>query len=127
MKSPINHALITATNTGSKACSIYSYPALRLSDIQQAVTPRIGQSKPQAVVTLAPGAAAYAGLITASVDRNSQTKVTTSSIGLSLFGPDEGPTESGADLPVPGGSLYVELDIAQVTYWQDNVSAALAW
>ncbi|WP_189327521.1 DUF4232 domain-containing protein [Streptomyces flaveus] len=127
VKSPINHVLITATNTGSKACSIYSYPALRLSDVQQSVTARIGQSKPQAVVTLDRGATAYAGLITASVDRNSQTKVTTSSIGLSLFGPDEGPTESGADLPVPGGSLYVELDNALVTYWQDNANDALAW
>jgi hypothetical protein len=127
VKSPINHVLVTATNIGSKACSIYSYPALRLSDIQQSVTARIGQSKPQAVVTLDSGATAYAGLITASVDRNSQTKVTTSSIGLSLFGPDEGPTESGADLPVPGGSLYVELDNALVTYWQDNANDALAW
>ncbi|MFG2729875.1 DUF4232 domain-containing protein [Streptomyces canus] len=127
VQSPVNHVLITATNTSSKACSIYSYPALRLSENQQSVTAMIGQSKPQADVTLDPGATAYAGLLTASVDRNSQTKVTTSSIGLSLFGPDEGPTESGVELPVPGGSLYVEEDNAQVTYWQDNVSNALTW
>jgi hypothetical protein len=47
--------------------------------------------------------------------------------GLSLFGPDEEPTESGVDVPVPGGSLYVEEDNAQVTYWQDNPNDALAW
>jgi hypothetical protein len=47
--------------------------------------------------------------------------------GSSLFGPDEEPTESGVDVPVPGGSLYVEEDNAQVTYWQDNPNDALAW
>ncbi|MGP4048440.1 DUF4232 domain-containing protein [Streptomyces sp. 2A115] len=127
MKRPINHVLITATNTGSKACRIYSYPALRLSENSQAEAARVGQSQPQAVVTLDRGATAYAGLITASVDRNSQTKVTTSSIGLSLYGPDGGPSEAGRDIAVPGGSLYVEEDNAQVTYWQDNASDALAW
>jgi hypothetical protein len=129
VRSPINHALITATNTGSKPCRIYRYPALRLSENSQSETARLGPSQPQAVVTLDRGATAYAGLITASVDRNSQTKVTTSSIGLSLHGPDAGDssTENGVDVPVPGGSLYVEDDNAQVTFWQDNVSDALAW
>ncbi|MFI6935917.1 DUF4232 domain-containing protein [Streptomyces sp. NPDC050287] len=129
MKKPINHVLITATNTGSKPCHIYRYPALRLSENSQAEAARLGQSQPQAVVTLDRGATAYAGLITASVDRNSQTKVTTSSIGVSLHGPDAGDssTENGVDVPVPGGSLYVEEDNAQVTFWQDNVSDALAW
>jgi hypothetical protein len=129
VKSPINHVLITATNTSSKPCRIYRYPALRLSENSQAEAAMLGQSQPQAVVTLDRGATAYAGLITASVDRNSQTKVTTSSIGLSLHGPDaeDSSTENGVDVPVPGGSLYVEEDNAQVTFWQDNVSDALAW
>lgn len=129
VKSPLNHVLFTAANTGSKPCRIYRYPALRLSENSQVEATRLGQSQPQAVVTLDPGATAYAGLITASVDRNSQTKVTTSSIGLSLHGPDAGDlsTENGVDVPVPGGSLYVEEDNAQVTFWQDNVSEALAW
>lgn len=127
VKNPVDHVLITATNTGSKACHIYSYPALRISENSQAVTARVGESKPRTVVTLDRGATGYAGLITASADRNSETKVTTPSIGLSLFGPDEGPTGSAVDIPVPGGSLYVEEDNAQVTYWQDNPGDALAW
>ncbi|WLW57234.1 DUF4232 domain-containing protein [Streptomyces sp. YU58] len=127
VKNPVDHVLITATNTGSKACHLYSYPALRISENSQAVTARVGESKPGTVVTLDRGATGYAGLITASADRNSETKVTTPSIGLSLFGPDEGPTGSAVDVPVPGGSLYVEEDNAQVTYWQDNPGDALAW
>ncbi|MEU7661121.1 DUF4232 domain-containing protein [Streptomyces lincolnensis] len=127
VKNPVDHVLITATNTGTKACHLYSYPALRISENSQAVTARIGESQPQTVVTLDRGATGYAGLITASADRNSETKVTTPAIGVSLFGPDEGPTGSGVDVPVPGGSLYVEEDNAQVTYWQDNPNDALAW
>ncbi|MFJ9012465.1 DUF4232 domain-containing protein [Streptomyces canus] len=127
--SPINHVLITATNTGSTACRIYTYPALALSESAQAETSRIGESKPPAVVTLGRGATAYAGLITATLDRNSDSKIMASSIGLSLHGPDEGDltTEGGVTVPVPGGSLYVEQDNAQVTYWQDNRNDALAW
>jgi hypothetical protein len=127
VKNPVDHVLITATNAGSKACRLYSYPALRISENSQSVTARIGESRPQTVVTLDRGATAYAGLITASADRNSETKVTTPAIGVSLFGPDEEPTGSGVNVPVPGGSLYVEEDNAQVTYWQDNPGDALAW
>lgn len=127
VKNLVDHVLITAANTGSRACHLYSYPALRISENSQAVTARVGESKPRTVVTLDRGATAYAGLITASADRDSETKVTTPSIGLSLFGPDEGPTGSAVDVPVPGGSLYVEEDNAQVTYWQDNPGDALAW
>jgi hypothetical protein len=129
VKNPINHVLITATNTSSKACRIYGYPALALSENAQAETARIGESKPQAVVTLDRGATAYAGLITATLDRNSENKVTTSSIGVALHGPDEADptTEEGMGVPVPGGSLYVEQDNAQVTYWQDDPNDALAW
>ncbi|MEV1066052.1 DUF4232 domain-containing protein [Streptomyces sp. NPDC050263] len=124
---PLNHVLITATNTGAQACRVHSYPALRLSEDSQSVTDRVEESQPQSVVTLDRGATAYAGLTTASADGNSQTKVTTSTIGLYLFGPDEEPSDSGAELPVPGGSLYVEEDNARVTYWQDDANAALAW
>lgn len=127
VKNPVDHVLITATNTGTKACHLYSYPALRISENSQAVTARIGESQPRTVVTLDRGATGYAGLITASADRNSETKVTTPAIGVSLFGPDEGSTGAGVDVPVPGGSLYVEEDNAQVTYWQDNPNDALAW
>ncbi|MEU6223276.1 DUF4232 domain-containing protein [Streptomyces sp. NPDC047042] len=127
VRNPVNHVLITATNNGTKACHLYSYPALRISENSQSVTAVIGESKPQAVVTLDRGATAYAGLITASSDRNSEIKVTTPSIGLSLFGPDEEGTDAEVEVPVPGGSLYVEEDNAQVTYWQDTPNDALTW
>lgn len=48
---PINHGLLTLTNTGSKACNAYHAPLLRF-DEAQAATAINDHSRPQAVVTL---------------------------------------------------------------------------
>lgn len=54
---PVNHMLLTVTNTGSKPCYLYTYPALRFGEAQ-AVPPVLKDSQPQAVVTLGPGSPA---------------------------------------------------------------------
>jgi hypothetical protein len=62
VESPVNHLLITVTNTGSKLCDLYYYPAVRFQDAQS-VPPVIKETQPQAVTTLAPGESGYAGVI----------------------------------------------------------------
>ncbi|MFE1979492.1 DUF4232 domain-containing protein, partial [Streptomyces hygroscopicus] len=51
---PVNHMLLTVTNTGDSNCYLYTYPAVQFGEAQS-VPPVIEASKPQAVVTLAPG------------------------------------------------------------------------
>ena len=50
---PVNHMLLTATNTSDEPCSLYEYPLVALSSDPEAPLPEpIEESKPQAVVTL---------------------------------------------------------------------------
>ncbi|MHC3821635.1 DUF4232 domain-containing protein, partial [Streptomyces sp. DT9] len=58
---PINHLLLTVTNTGNRTCYAYYAPKLRFDDAQ-AVFPILEDSQPQAVVTLDPGQSAYASI-----------------------------------------------------------------
>lgn len=117
---PINHLLLTVTNTGSTDCAAYYAPFLRF-DGAQAVYPVLEGSKPQAVVTLSPGEEAYAGIAllgepgedepvksanlgVITVDRNNQPKGETT---LKL------PADTATD-----GRGFV-------TYWQSDLENAL--
>ncbi|MFJ6479507.1 DUF4232 domain-containing protein [Streptomyces sp. NPDC091682] len=51
---PLNHMLITVKNTGSKTCDLTYYPVLRFDEMQW-VPAAQQQTRPQAVVSLAPG------------------------------------------------------------------------
>ncbi|MFG2828497.1 DUF4232 domain-containing protein [Streptomyces sp. NPDC048434] len=51
---PVNHLLLTVTNTGSGTCDAYGAPVLRFDD-EQAAVQLVEDSRPQAVVTLAAG------------------------------------------------------------------------
>lgn len=61
LQRPLNHMLLTVTNTGNSTCYLYYYPALRFNDAQ-AVPPVLDDSQPQAVVTLDPGESGYASV-----------------------------------------------------------------
>ncbi|MFF0059947.1 DUF4232 domain-containing protein [Streptomyces sp. NPDC005279] len=122
---PINHLLLTMTNTGSKACNAYHAPLLRFDDAQ-AVTQIMDSSKPQAVVTIAPGESAYASLLLEADDsgENGQTvkKLTVH------FAPrsGSGSTESAPDvLTLPAGT-YADSNAA-VSYWQSTMADALTY
>lgn len=69
---PINHMLLTVTNTGSKTCNLYYYPAVNFDDAQS-VPPVMKESQPQAVTSLAPGQSGYAGVALAGGDDGSGT------------------------------------------------------
>uniref|UniRef100_UPI0018920CC1 DUF4232 domain-containing protein n=1 Tax=Catenulispora rubra TaxID=280293 RepID=UPI0018920CC1 len=122
---PINHVLLTVTNTGTAACSVYYYPDLRFDADQQAVTQAVEDSKPQAVVTIDPGQSAYASIGTSAADSSAgkvepQVEVFLESLDQS------GSLPGSLKLPLPNGTV-VDQNSAFVTYWQYDMQSAIAW
>ncbi|WP_424887488.1 DUF4232 domain-containing protein [Streptomyces sp. XH2] len=120
---PINHQLLTVTNTGSERCFAYGHPHLAF-DAAQHVVSVVDESIPQAVVTLEPGQSAYAGINLSAADGSGTDGRTVSVLRVSF---DEGDgTESRArTVKLPEGT-WVDSKAA-VTYWQSDVEAALMW
>ncbi|MER6501497.1 DUF4232 domain-containing protein [Streptomyces sp. NPDC001455] len=121
---PINHLLLTATNTGNRPCYAYHAPALRFDDAQAAF-PVLRDSIPQAVVALEPGQSAYAsiGLFGESdgTDLNKSTHLTVYFTGKS----NSGSTGSPAELKLPAETVWGNNGF--VTYWQSDMAAALTY
>ncbi|MFJ9469860.1 DUF4232 domain-containing protein [Streptomyces caniferus] len=123
---PLNHLLLTATNTGFAPCHAYNAPYLRWDDAQSATT-FLDKSKPQAVITLAPGQSAYAGVMYRSADASGNSAFTARTLGV-LFAnrAGNGSTGPAARLPLPKGGTRTDSS-AWVTYWQSTASDALTW
>ncbi|MGW6159351.1 DUF4232 domain-containing protein [Streptomyces sp. NPDC055144] len=123
---PVNHMLLTVTNTGSKRCDLYGYPAVRFGEAQS-VPPVIDDSQPQAVVSLPPGQSAYAGVALSGGDdgggSNGRTEKTLEVFFQGRNTNDGGP---GAKAALPAKGVYID-DSLKVTYWQQSMSDALAW
>ncbi|MEU9488388.1 DUF4232 domain-containing protein [Streptomyces decoyicus] len=126
VKRPLNHMLLTATNTGSAPCNAYGAPYLRWDDAQ-AATAFLEASKPQAVVTLAPGESAYAGIMYQSADGSGNSAHTARTLGV-LFGnrAGNGSTGPAVQLALPKGGVRTDSS-AWVTYWQSRAQDALTW
>ncbi|MFD0430015.1 DUF4232 domain-containing protein [Streptomyces zhihengii] len=125
MSRPLNHAILTVTNTGSTRCDAYFAPLLRWSDDQQSPTAIVQESKPQAVVSVEPGGSAYAAVILSSADGSGSHGMEPSTLEV-LFQPrsDEGSTGTPVSLRLPSGT-YVDSS-ARVTYWQGSIDDALS-
>ncbi|MFE2226974.1 DUF4232 domain-containing protein [Streptomyces kronopolitis] len=123
---PVNHLLLTATNISGAPCDLHFSPDLRFDDAPSPL-PALPASKPQAVVTLAPGASAYAGVLTSSADGSGRHGRMRTALSVSLPGRDgKGSIGGPAAVELPGGAAYVD-DSAWVTYWRSDVSEATAW
>ncbi|MGY3680687.1 DUF4232 domain-containing protein [Streptomyces sp. TE33382] len=123
---PVNHMLLTVTNTGSKNCHAYYYPALRFGEAQS-VPPVYEESKPQAVVTLTPGESAYVGVTTSSADGSGTGGYSTKDLSVSFAGKGGISDNTGSPAVVPlSKSVYVDSTL-KVTYWQREMSDALSW
>ncbi|MEV5204839.1 DUF4232 domain-containing protein [Streptomyces sp. NPDC053720] len=121
---PINHLLLTATNTGSVPCYAYHAPALRFDDAQSAF-PVLRDSIPQAVVTLAPGQSAYAS-IGLSGEPDGQELHKSTHLTVYFTGKaDQGSTGAPAELTLPAGTSWG--DNGFVTYWQSEMADALTY
>ncbi|WP_433857213.1 DUF4232 domain-containing protein [Streptomyces kronopolitis] len=123
---PVNHLLLTATNISGAPCDLHFSPDLRFDDAASPL-PALPAGKPQAVVTLAPGASGYAGVLTSSADGSGRHGRMRTSLSVSLPGRDgKGSIGGPAAVELPGGAAYVD-DSAWVTYWRADVSEATAW
>ncbi|UKY51365.1 DUF4232 domain-containing protein [Streptomyces inhibens] len=126
LKEPVNHLLLVATNTSGARCDLYFSPNLRFDEAQSPLA-ELPDSKPQAVVTLAPGESGYAGVLTSSADGSGGNGRKMTALSVSLPGRDgKGSIGGSANVAIPGGSVYVD-DSAWVTYWQSDASDATAW
>ncbi|AQU67167.1 DUF4232 domain-containing protein [Streptomyces niveus] len=119
---PINHLLVTATNTGSGNCHAYYAPLLGFDDAQS-VTQINEDSRPQAVVTLAPGESAYASI---ALGGDGSPDIAAYKLGVHFAGRDnQGSVGSAANLTLPEGTMIS--DSTSVSYWQSTMADALVW
>ncbi|MPY52278.1 DUF4232 domain-containing protein [Streptomyces acidicola] len=118
---PLNHLLLTVTNTGSKNCDLIGYPAVRFGEAQS-VPPAFEDSKPQAVVTLAPGESGYASVLLSSADGSGSNGYTAKSLAVYF---DKG-ASAAANPSLPAKGVHVD-DSIRVSYWQSTMADALTW
>ncbi|MET9983222.1 DUF4232 domain-containing protein [Streptomyces rochei] len=115
---PLNHLLLTATNTGSKTCMLPPYPAARFGEAQS-VPPVAQATKPQSLTGVEPGKSGYAGVLLSSGDGSGENGYEANTLTI--------PFEDGsiATVTLPAGGVYVDTALT-VTYWQTDMDAALA-
>ncbi|WHM37313.1 DUF4232 domain-containing protein [Streptomyces sp. BPTC-684] len=122
---PINHVLLTATNTGKTTCNAYDAPAVKFSNAQSPI-PVDKDTIPQSVVTLAPGQSAYAMIRTQGEPDGTDPYMTSQvvvyfrgAVGMESVG-----RSAYASLAKPVGVVDAQ---AMATYWQSDMSAISAW
>lgn len=119
---PINHLLVTATNTGNGNCDAYYAPLLGFDDAQS-VTQINENSKPQAVVTLAPGESAYASI---ALGGDGAPDIAAYELSVHFAGrANQGSVGPAANLTLPEGTMIS--DSTSVSYWQSTMADALIW
>ncbi|MFI0968091.1 DUF4232 domain-containing protein [Streptomyces sp. NPDC021080] len=117
---PLNHLLLTVTNTGSKNCDLTGYPIARFSEAQS-VPPVAEETHPQAVVTLAPGESGYAGVLLSAADGSGGNGYTAKTLEVGFSG---GGRTARPALPAKG--VFID-DKLTVTYWQQDLDTALSY
>ncbi|MES4904191.1 MULTISPECIES: DUF4232 domain-containing protein [unclassified Streptomyces] len=122
---PVNHMLLTVTNTGSAPCDLYGYPAARFGEAQS-VPPVNEDSKPQAVVRLAPGESGYAAVNLSATDGSGTNGHTVKSLAVTFQGRAGENASWVAHPSLPAKGVYVD-DSLSVTYWQQSMDNALSW
>jgi hypothetical protein len=126
VKRPINHMLLTVTNTGSKTCDLYYYPAVSFEDAQS-VPPVMKDSQPQAVTTLAPGQSGYAGVALSGGDNGTGTNGRTAkSLSVYFFDRNNNSISPAATPALPAKGVYID-DSLRVTYWLSAAQDALTY
>ncbi|WP_405830481.1 DUF4232 domain-containing protein [Streptomyces sp. NBC_01176] len=116
---PLNHLLLTVTNTGSKNCDLTGYPIARFGEAQS-VPPVAEETHPQAVVTLAPGESGYAGVLLSAGDGSGGDGYTAKTLVVGF-------AKGAASTPaLPAKGVYVDAKLT-VTYWQQSLDDALSY
>ncbi|WP_411128520.1 DUF4232 domain-containing protein [Streptomyces sp. x-19] len=115
---PLNHMLLTVTNTGSTLCDLPAYPIARFENAQS-VPPVIENTKPQAVVSLRPGAKGYAGVVLSAGDGSGGAGYSARSLQIGFPG-----TDAMVDAALQTNKVHID-DALRVTYWQSDPANAL--
>lgn len=124
LREPINHVLITATNTSKLPCHLNKYPMLRTLLSQNAIIKAADATKPAGPILLAPGSTAYAGIMTNSADGSGVAGRNVASLELQLQpGTGSGGVGRPTSVPMPAGAQYID-STAVVTYWESDLQAA---
>ncbi|WP_314225491.1 DUF4232 domain-containing protein [Streptomyces zaehneri] len=123
---PLNHMLLTVTNTGSKTCDLTYNPVLRFDEMQW-VPQAAKETQPQAVTTLAPGESGYAGVLLSAADGSGDGGQTAEKLTVAFQGYTPN-SDGGASAtpPLPAKGVYYDSSLA-VTYWQQDMDDALSW
>ncbi|MFI1254937.1 DUF4232 domain-containing protein [Streptomyces netropsis] len=116
---PLNHMLLTITNTGSKMCDLKGYPIVKFEGAQS-VPPVMEATKPQAVTSLAPGKEGYAGVILSAGDGSGGEGRTAQSLEIGFQGSDK-----MAEAALQAKGVHID-DSLRVTYWVTTVEDALS-
>ncbi|MFE6335118.1 DUF4232 domain-containing protein [Streptomyces sp. NPDC057806] len=123
---PLNHMLLTVTNTGSKPCALLYYPVLRFDEMQWVPQP-MADSKPQAVPTLDPGGSGYAGVLLSAADGSGEGGTTGKKLTVAFQGATPNSSGGASATPtLPAKGLYYDSTLA-VTYWQAEAEDALRY
>ncbi|MET7688103.1 DUF4232 domain-containing protein [Streptomyces sp. NPDC005483] len=114
----VRHLLLTATNTGSKECTLYRYPIVRFDNgPEDQVGPMESEMKGAAI---RPGEKAYAGMLLFRIGAPTEA-VETMTVSLqgrvSNADPDSGPIKVA--LPDEADFLNID-DNPAVSYWNDS-------
>jgi len=125
VESPVNHMLITVTNTGSKLCDLFYYPAVRFQDAQS-VPPVIEETQPQAVTTLAPGESGYGGVILSAGDGSGSNGHTPKTLSVYFFDRNNNSISPAATPTLPAEGVYID-DTLRVTSWVTDPQDALTY
>ncbi|MGZ9935300.1 DUF4232 domain-containing protein [Streptomyces sp. NC-S4] len=121
---PLNHMLITVKNTGSKTCDLTYYPVLRFDEMQW-VPAAQQQTRPQAVVSLAPGESGYAGALLSAADGSGEGGTTGHRLTIAFQGRTPlSNAGASATPPLPAAGVAYDSSLS-VTYWQRNSADAL--
>ncbi|MFK0202439.1 DUF4232 domain-containing protein [Streptomyces lavendulae] len=121
---PVNHVLLTLTNTGTEPCAAYGAPVLRFPGSH---TPADvwADSRPGSVIVVRPGESAFSGLTASAADGSGADGRRADRGFLRLQG------EHG-ELVGPLARVELRPDVwvdskATVTHWQATAENALAW
>ncbi|WP_459738176.1 DUF4232 domain-containing protein [Streptomyces sp. E-15] len=123
---PLNHLLLTVRNTGGRTCELPYHPVLRFDQMQW-VPQADEDTRPQAVVSLAPGESGYAGVLLSAADGGGTGGRTARKLTVAFQGLT--PNSSGgpsATPALPAKGVFYDSAL-KVTYWQQDLDAITSW
>lgn len=121
---PVNHVLLTVTNTGSTACNAVGYPGIGYEGAQ-AVMAYDGNSVPQSVIALEPGQSAYASVRTSAADGSGEGGSQVKALRVSFQTNQGGFNDGQVTVPL-AKSVWIDSS-AVVTYWQSDFETATSF